>query len=140
VRDDGYTVSSDRGRIDRAAIHAFLSEEAYWALGRSREVIDASIDASACVGAYAPDGAQAAFARVVSDGATFAWLCDVFVLPAHRGRGLGVRVVEAALALPGLAAVPRWWLGTNDAHGLYERFGFERHPEPHKVMLRTATR
>lgn len=118
---DGYEISADKARLDFSAIHRWLSEESYWAKGRPREVQERAIAGSVCVGAYAPDGAQAAFARVVTDGATFAWLCDVFVFPDHRGRGLGRAVVRAALEH---VDVRRWVLATDDAHGVYAPLGF----------------
>ena len=117
-----YEISTDKGRLDVPAVHRFLSEESYWAKGRPREVQEAAIRNSVCVGAYTPDGAQAGFARVVTDGATFAWLCDVFVLPEHRGNGLARRLVQAAL--DEVSVVRRWVLATQDAHGVYAPLGF----------------
>jgi len=122
ARRDGYVISTDRARLDREAIWRFL-RTSYWAADVPRDVIERSIEHSLAFGLYAPEGAQAGFARVVTDRARFAWLADVFVLPAHRGRGLGVWLVESVLAhreLAGLSFV----LATADAHGLYERFGF----------------
>jgi GNAT superfamily N-acetyltransferase len=121
---DGYEISSDPARLDVDAIHRFLSEDSYWAAGRTRAVTDKAIAGSVCVGAYDAAGAQAGFARVVTDRATFAWLCDVFVLPGHRGNGLGRAIVQGAMDLPELATVRQWLLATADAHGLYEPLGF----------------
>lgn len=120
----GYEVSDDRGRLDRDVVHRYLSDESYWARGRAREETERAIDNSLCIGVYAEDGAQAGFARVITDSATFAWLCDLFVLPVHRGNGLGKQLVEAALGHPDLVTVRRWMLATADAHGLYRRYGF----------------
>jgi GNAT superfamily N-acetyltransferase len=120
---DGYTIDTDPGRLDRHAIHAFLVG-AYWCHGIPREVIDRSIEHSLCFGLYAPDGSQAGFARVVTDRATFAWVGDVFVLPAHRGRGLGVWLMEVIAAHPELQGLRRWMLGTRDAHELYRKTGY----------------
>ena len=133
-RRDGYEISTDPDRLDREAIHAFL-ETAYWSPGIPFEAVDRSIDGSLPFGLYAPDGAQAGFARAITDGATFAWLADVFVLAPHRGRGLGVWLVEAVLAHPEVRDVRRAMLGTADAHGLYERFGF-RSPVEGRMMIR----
>ena len=133
---DGYEISTDPGRLDREAIWGFL-RTAYWSPGVEREVVDRSIDASLPFGLYAPDGEQAGFARAVTDGATFAWLADVFVLEPHRGRGLGVWLVETALAHPAVRDVRRVLLGTADAHGLYERFGFRPTLEG-RMMIRPA--
>jgi GNAT superfamily N-acetyltransferase len=117
-------ISTDPSRLDRDMIFRYLSEEAYWARGRSRELIDRSIEHSMPFGAYA-DGRQVGFARVVTDRATFAWLADVFVLPDQRGQGIGKRLVEAVLSHPELVPMKRWFLATADAHGLYRRYGFD---------------
>jgi GNAT superfamily N-acetyltransferase len=122
-RDDGYTLSTDPARLDLPAIHRFLSEESYWAKGRTYETVCESVAHSLCFGLYAPDGAQAGFARLVTDYTTFSWLCDVFVLPAHRGRALGKWLVENVAAYPPLAKVKRVLLATRDAHELYRRYG-----------------
>ena len=124
VQRDGYTISTDRARLDIDAIHAFLSTESHWALGIPKDVVARSIAHSVAAGVYAPDGAQVGFARVITDYATFAYLCDVYVLDTHRGRGLGVWLTETLLALPELQRIRRWTLATKTAHGLYEKFGF----------------
>jgi GNAT superfamily N-acetyltransferase len=133
---DGYEISTDPARLDRDAIHAFL-RIAYWSTGIERDVVERSIDSSIPFGLYAPDGELAGFARAVTDGATFAWIADVFVLDPHRGRGLGVWLVENVLAHPEVRDVRRVMLGTADAHGLYERFGF-RPPVEGRMMIRNA--
>lgn len=124
VQRDGYTVSTDRERLDLDAIHAFLSNDSHWAIGIPRDLVAKSIAHSVPAGVYAPDGAQVGFARVITDYATFAYLCDVYVLDAHRGRGLGAWLTETLLALPELRRIRRWTLATKTAHGLYEKFGF----------------
>jgi GNAT superfamily N-acetyltransferase len=137
ARREGYVISTDRDRLDRDAIWDFL-RTTYWAAGVPRDVVERSIEHSLAFGLYAPDGEQAGFARVVTDRARFAWLADVFVLPPHRGRGLGFWLVEAVLAhreLVGLSFV----LATADAHGLYERFGF-RPVEGERMLQRPAAR
>jgi GNAT superfamily N-acetyltransferase len=122
--DDGYTISTERDRLDLDVVHRFLSTEAYWSPGVARDVVERSIAASMPFGVY--HGAeQVGFARVVTDRATFAWLADVFVLPGHRGRGLGKRLVAEILGHPELQGLRRWLLGTADAHELYRRFGFQ---------------
>ena len=120
---DEYSISSDRSRLDLNLIHNYLSNESYWASGRSREVVARSIENSLPFGIYRGDE-QVGFARVVTDYATFAWVADVFVLPAHRGRGLSKWLMEIIIAHPQLQGFRRWVLSTRDAHGLYERFGF----------------
>lgn len=122
---DAIEISADARRLDRGVIHGYLAGESYWAKGRTRERQDRAIDGSRCVvGAYTADGAQVGFARAVSDGATFAYLADVFVLPSHQGRGIGKQLVAALLDLPELQGLRRMVLATDDAHTLYERFGF----------------
>lgn len=132
---DGYVISTDPALVDRAAVWAFLTTS-YWAKGVSREVVDRSIENSLVFSMTAPDGAQAGFARAVTDQARMAWIADVFVLESHRGRGLGVWLVRTVVehpALEGLSLI----LATADAHGLYERFGFEE-TEPGRMMRRPS--
>jgi len=120
---NGYEISTDPARLDLDVIHGFL-RGAYWSPGVPRDVVERSFGNSLCFGLYAPGGAQAGFARAVTDRATFAWVADVFVLREHRGRGLGVWLMETLLAHPDLQGLRRILLATADAHGLYERFGF----------------
>jgi GNAT superfamily N-acetyltransferase len=133
---DGYTISTDKARLDVAAIHDFLSRSSYWALGRTIAVVETSIERSLCFGVYA-GAEQVGFARVVTDCCTFAWLCDVFIVEAHRGHGLGKWLVECVVGHPDLQGVRRFVLATRDAHELYRRHGgFETLPEPEKWMVR----
>jgi GNAT superfamily N-acetyltransferase len=133
--EGGYEVDDDRGRIDVDGVHRFLSEEAYWVPGRSIETIERLIrESTRVIGAYAPSGAQAGFARVVSDRSNFAWLGDVFVLPEHRGRGLGIEIVREAVEHPPERDCA-WYLNTRDAHALYARFGFGP-ADPERTMVR----
>jgi GNAT superfamily N-acetyltransferase len=121
---DGYELDDDPARIDREAVHRYLSEESYWARGRSPAVSDAVIgEAARVVGLYRGDE-QVGFVRIVSDGHTVAYVADVYVLESHRGRGLGVELVRFALEDGPIAGVTKWGLHTKDAHLLYERFGF----------------
>lgn len=120
-----YRFTADRADVDRATVHRWLSEQSYWARGRSWEAQDAAVDASLCFGVHErASGRQVAFARVVTDGATFAWLCDVFVDEAARGHGVGTALVAGTVAHLEAMGLPRVVLATADAHGLYERFGF----------------
>ena len=121
---DGYEVDDDRDRIDVAAVHAFLTQ-AYWAVGRSVDVV-ADIDRTSArvVGVY-HHGAQVGYARVLSDGHTTCYLADVYVLDEHRGRGLGRALVEVTVNGDPQLAPLRWLLHTRDAHSLYRKFGFE---------------
>jgi GNAT superfamily N-acetyltransferase len=119
----GIELDDDRERIDLEALHAYLSEHAYWALGRSYETVRHLVaDAARIVGLY-DDGRQIGFCRVASDDTTYAWLFDVYVLPDYRGRGLGVELVREAVE-NGPHARLRWILHTKDMHRLYARFGF----------------
>lgn len=136
TRADGYTVSDDVARLDRERVWRWISTETYWAVGRPREVMDRAIDGSLCFGLYAPDGAQAGFCRFVTDRATFAFLSDVFVDTAHRGTGAGVFLVGTALSHPDMVAIARHALVTDDAHTLYEKFGFTRHDaDEHRIWM-----
>jgi GNAT superfamily N-acetyltransferase len=137
---NGYTISTDPARLDRDAIHRYLSEESYWAAGIARETFERSVANSLPFGLYAPDGSQAGFARVVSDFAVYAWLGDVFVLDAHRERGLGVWLVETVLAHPDLQSLRTFTLKTADAHSLYARFGFVTATDPTRFMERHSPR
>jgi GNAT superfamily N-acetyltransferase len=121
---NGYTISTDRSRLDLRRVHRFLSTEAYWSPGVAFETVERSVAGSLPFGVYAPDGSQVGFARVVTDYATFAWLADVYIEEEHRGRGLGKRLVSEVLGHRDLVGLRRWLLATADAHGLYRRFGF----------------
>lgn len=121
---DGYVLTTDRGLLDVDMIHAYLSHTSYWAQGRSRETVLRSMENSLCFGIY--EGTrQVGFARVITDYAVHAYVADVFVLPEHRGRGLGKWLVEAMLSHPLLEEIPKWSLDTRDAQGLYAQFGFQ---------------
>jgi GNAT superfamily N-acetyltransferase len=132
----GYTVDTDPSRLDLEAIHAYLARS-YWAAGIPRDVVAKSLANSLCFGLYDAGGAQVGLARVVTDRATFAYLCDVYVLEAHRGRGLGKRLVECVRAHPDLQDLRRTMLVTADAHGLYAQFGFRAPARPERLMERT---
>jgi len=123
-------VSTDPGRLDVDLIHGWLSTDAYWALGRTREAQVRAMAASTTYGVYrVTDGRQVALARVVTDGVVFAYLCDVYVDRPERGTGLGTWLVESVVADLRAAGVKRITLRTADAHGLYAKLGF-RDSEP----------
>jgi ribosomal protein S18 acetylase RimI-like enzyme len=130
---DGYLISDDPARLDRALIHRFLSEESYWAAGIPRDLVERALDNSICFGVYR-GGEQVGFARAVTDRATFAYLSDVFVLDEHRGLGLGQWLVETVLEHPDLQGLRQFILGTWDAHSLYERFGWHPLERPERFM------
>ena len=128
---DGFELDDDRWRIDREAVHRYLSEDSYWARGRSREVQDALVESSLRVVGLYHDGRQVGFSRTVTDGHVHAYLADVYVLEEFRGRGLGVALVRFSVE-EGPFAGCRWVLHTADAHGLYRKFGFA---EPSERLL-----
>ncbi|MEV0092915.1 GNAT family N-acetyltransferase [Streptomyces sp. NPDC050738] len=130
-----YEISADPARVDAARVHHWLSTDAYWAMGRSREKQDAAIAGSLNFGAYeAASGEQVAYARVITDGATFAWLCDVYVDRAARGTGLGTALVAAVRDHLEPSGLRRILLATADAHGVYEKIGFKVLESPEKWM------
>lgn len=131
-RRDGLVISTDPGRLDLDAVHAFLSQRSYWAEGIPVETMRRSIEHSLSFGVY--DGARMiAFARVVTDYAVVAYLADVFVLEEHRGRGVGTWLVEVVMQHPDLQGLRRWTLATRDAHELYRRVGFTE-ADPTRLM------
>jgi GNAT superfamily N-acetyltransferase len=135
-RRDRFVVSTDKDRLDVGRIHEYLSGSAYWALDRPMEVVVRSIEHSLCFGVYDGPG-QVGFCRVVTDYATFAWLCDVFILPSYRGLGLGKWLIECVVAHPELAGLRLFVLATRDAHELYRRYGdFDGLSAPERWMQR----
>jgi len=127
-----FTISTDRGQLELNVIYEFLTN-CYWAKGIPREIVARSIEHSLCFGVYT-QGKQVAFARVISDFATYAYIGDVFVLEAYRGQGLGKWMMECIMQHPLLQGLRRWSLVTSDAHGLYSRFGFQLLQSPDKYM------
>jgi GNAT superfamily N-acetyltransferase len=121
--DGGYELDDDRDRIDPAAVHGYLSEESYWAKGRSREIVDDLIENAARVVGLYWEGRQVGFTRTISDRHTLSYLADVYVLEEHRGRGLGIELVRFSVE-EGPFAATKWLLHTADAHDLYRKFGF----------------
>lgn len=131
-----YWITTDTQKLDLNAIHAYLSRS-FWAEGIPKETMAKAIANSLCFGLF--DGAdQVGLARVVTDRATFAYLCDVYVLETHRGRGLGKWLIETVMAHPDLQGLRRFQLVTRDAHGLYRRHGFATpiNPERHMEMFK----
>jgi GNAT superfamily N-acetyltransferase len=135
VQHAGYTISDDAARLDLNAIHGYL-QHSYWAATRPKEVIARSLRHSLCIGVYDSAGAQVGLARVVSDYSTFAYLCDVYVLEDHRGRGLAKAALRFIDAHPALQNLRRFHLVTADAHGLYAQFGFTAIATPERHMER----
>lgn len=132
-----YYFSSSVDQINRSRVHHWLSEQSYWARGRTRDTQDAAIDGSRNYGLYETStGEQVAYGRVITDGVTFAWLCDVFVAPEARGQGLGKMLSEGVLSDLEPLNLKRILLSTGDAHGLYSQYGFAPLAEPSKMMAR----
>jgi GNAT superfamily N-acetyltransferase len=132
-----YAISTDPARLDIAVIHEYLSNTSYWAAGRPLEVVRRGIENSLPFGVF-KETEQVGFARVITDYATFAWLCDVFVLPAFQGQGLGKWLIGVIVAHSRLQGLRRWVLTTKDAHGLYAQYGFTELHAPDRFMERFA--
>jgi len=135
TNDSSFQVSTDRTRLDVPMIYRFLSENSTWAVGISRDTVERSIENSLCFGGYL-DGRQVAFARVITDFATYANLVDVFVVPEYRGRGYAKQLMRVVMEHPSLQNLRRFTLNTKDAHSLYERFGFATPQRPETYMER----
>lgn len=132
---EGYEISADPGRIDRERVHHWLSTDAYWALGRTREKQDRAIEGSLNFGVYETvSGEQVAYARVITDRATFAWLCDVYVDPSVRGKSVGSALVATVRDEMRQYGVRRVLLATHDAHGVYAKLGFAQLERPEHWM------
>jgi GNAT superfamily N-acetyltransferase len=131
-----YEISTDSARLDIGLIHRWLSETSYWAKGVPRDVVERSLASSLNFAVHHKSEGQVGFARVITDRATFAYLADVFVLEAHRGKGLSKQLMAAILAHPELQNLRRWLLATWDAHGLYAQFGFKPLERPERIMER----
>ena len=133
--DGGYQLDDDPARVDVDTVFRFLSEEAYWVRGRSRETIERLVrESTRVIGTYGPTGSLVGFCRVMSDASSMAWLGDVFVLAEHRGRGLGTALVREAVDDPRFRDC-YWYLNTRDAQALYEHFGFVC-ADPDRTMVR----
>jgi len=134
----GYELDDDPQRIDVDAVHAYISGQSYWGRGRSRTLTEHAIHGSTRVVGLYHGGEQVGFARAICDGVIFGYLADVYVLPAHRGRGLGLALVRETVDGEGgeLAAGVRWLLHTADAQGLYAKLGFSEDPPSYATMER----
>ncbi|WP_217145376.1 GNAT family N-acetyltransferase [Streptomyces sp. AC627_RSS907] len=138
---EGYEISTDPHRIDAGRVHHWLATDAYWALGRSREKQDRAIEGSLNFGVYeVMSGEQVAYARVITDRATFAWLCDVYVAPSARGKGIGTALAGAVREHLRAYGVRRVLLATHDAHGVYAKLGFAALERPDEWMALTFGR
>ncbi|OYU28316.1 MAG: GNAT family N-acetyltransferase [Burkholderiales bacterium PBB2] len=133
--DSPFVVSCDPARLDLDMIHRFLSEQAPWCLGIPKATVAQAIAGSLCFGAYR-GGAQIGFARVITDRTTFAYLCDVFVLPEHQGQGCSRALMDTVMAHPDLQHLRRFMLATSTAAGLYAKYGFSPASKPQSFMER----
>lgn len=133
VHQDDYVISSDRALLQNCEIHQFLSCEAYWSKNIPRETVDNAITNSFCIGIYY-FGKQVGFCRIVTDYATFGYLADVYVLEAHRGKGLSTAMMSAIMELDWVNGLRRFTLATVGAQGLYSQFGFGHSKHPERLM------
>lgn len=132
-----YTISDESVRLDPRAIHAYLTR-AYWSAGIPLELVERSLRHSLCIGAYDGAGSQVGLVRLISDFATYCYVCDVYVLEDHRGQGLSKAMLGMVKDHPKLQGLRRWSLVTADAHGLYRQFGFTPVAQPERHMERLA--
>jgi GNAT superfamily N-acetyltransferase len=131
--DKGYTISTDKSLIDFDTVYHYLSQDSYWAKGLTADRLKRAIENSLCFGVY-KGKQQAGFTRVVTDKATFAYICDVFILDEHKRLGLSKWLMQTILDVPEFEGVRRWSLATSDAHKLYEQFGFKALSKPENWM------
>lgn len=134
AKRDGYSISTERSRLDIDLVHRFLSEDSYWARGLPKEKLLRALSGSLPFGLYSADGCQIGFGRVITDFSLFCYLRDVFILAPHRGTGLGTWLCTVILDHPDLAEVPSWMLATIDAHDLYAKIGF-RPLKEHSILM-----
>lgn len=127
------TISDDKSALDIEMVYTFLSQQTAWAKGMPRDTFERAVAGSLCFGGYL-DGTQIAFARVITDSATFAYLCDVFVLPGYRGQGHASALMKHVFASPMLKGLRRIVLVTSDAHHVYEPHGFTQLAKPERYM------
>jgi len=130
----GFKISTDKSLIDFETVYNYLNGESYWAKGIPVEKLRKAIQNSMCFGVYDKENSQVGFARVITDQATFAYICDVFILPGFRGLGLSKWLIQSILGHPDLQGLRRWSLATADAHGLYSQFGFTQITRPDRWM------
>lgn len=135
VKEGEYHITSDKALLDLNAIHDYLSKESYWAQNIPFDTVQKAVAGALCFGVF-HDNKQIGFARVITDGAVFGYLADVYILEPYRGKGLSKFLMRTILAHPDLQGLRRMLLVTSDAHGLYRQFGFTDVPNPEKFMQR----
>lgn len=129
-----FYVSTDKSKLDIDLIINFLNYESYWAKNRNKATIEKSIINSVCFGVFDQKNRQIGFARVITDFAVFAWILDVFIIQEYQGKGLGKLLMQEIMSHHDLIGISRWGLGTKDAHGLYQKFGFNSLSDPKNMM------
>ncbi len=129
----GYEISTEKSAINFEVVYNYLNGDSYWAQGIPKEKLKKAIENSICFSVL-KEQEQVGFARVISDHATFAYICDVFILPKARGNGLSKWLVQTIMNHPDLQGLRRWSLATFDAHGLYKQFGFKEVSRPDRWM------
>jgi N-acetylglutamate synthase-like GNAT family acetyltransferase len=129
----GYEITTDKSLIDFEVVYNYLNDDSYWAQGIPKEKLKKAIENSMCFSVL-KEKEQVGFARVISDQATFAYICDVFILPKARGNGLSKWLMQTIMNHPDLQGLRRWSLATFDAHGLYKQFGFKEISRPDRWM------
>ncbi|WP_207428309.1 GNAT family N-acetyltransferase [Pedobacter sp. SYSU D00535] len=129
-----FYVSTDKSKLDLDLITDFLNNKSYWAKTRNKSTVEKSIANSFCFGVFNKENQQIGFARVITDFAVFAWLLDVFILEEYQGKGIGKMLMQEIMSNEELQGIRRWGLGTNDAHGLYKKFGFLPLSSPNDMM------
>jgi len=132
---DGFTISTDKSKLDITVIHGYLSGQSYWAKNIPLQKVERCIVHSFCFGVY-KDREQVGFARLITDYTTYAYLADVFIVPEQRGQGLSKWLMDFITTNPEVQGLRRWVLATQDAHGLYAQFGFVPYDKPDRLMQR----
>ncbi len=133
MKKNGFSISTDKAKLNITLVHDYLCNESYWAKNIPVDIVKKSIEGSFCFGVYHQDD-QVGFARVITDHATFAYLADVFIIEKFRGKGLSKWMMEAIMGHPDLQGLRRWMLATKDAHYLYAKFGFKPLDKPERIM------
>lgn len=131
---NGYAITTDKSLMNTKHIHQWLSTESYWSKNIPLNTVQTAFDNSYCIGVL-KDGKQVGYARFVTDYAVFAYLADVYVEQEHRGKGLSKKMMDILMGSDWVKGLRSLWLGTIDAHGLYEQYGFKGHPNPERVMV-----
>ena len=137
MSSEAITIQTDISLMNLDLIHDYLSNQSYWAKGRSKADVEKSMRNSLCFGAFTKENEQIGFARVVTDYVVFGWIMDVFVLPEFQGQGVGKQLIEAIVQHPSLAKINVLGLRTNDAHTLYQKFGFAPIPDVNTWMFKS---